>query len=112
MAAQLSAQNNEFSFEIVREMQLQFDNETAYPYALGSTFQYCEDTDEIVYLNRITQTLKYYDYKTGKQTRETKLQLMGPNNVGQSPILCALSFTRLNFCISRGQQLQPLFNKL
>jgi CRISPR/Cas system CMR-associated protein Cmr5 small subunit len=85
MATQLSAQNNKFSFEIVKEMQLQLDNETAYPWALGSTFQYCEDTEEIVYLNRITQTLKYYDYKTGKQTRETKLQLMGPDDVGKAP---------------------------
>lgn len=85
ITAQLHAQNNKYSFEIVGEMQLQFDNETAYPWALGSTFQYCEDTEEIVYLNRLTNTLKYYGYKTGKQTRETKLQLMGPNNVGKAP---------------------------
>ncbi|MGK0488297.1 MAG: hypothetical protein ACJAXB_001479 [Candidatus Endobugula sp.] len=102
LVTKLPAQNSKYTFEVVREMQLQFDNETAYPYALGSTFQYCKDTREIVYLNRITHSLKYYDYKTGEQSRETKLELEGPDNVGMDPYYVHYHSRDSIFIISRG----------
>ena len=84
------------------EKNLQLDEETAYPGPLGSTFQYCADTDEIVYFNRITTTLKFYAYSSGKQTREIAMEMEGPNTIGPDPFYCYYHNKDSIFVLSRG----------
>lgn len=68
--------------KVLKEKDLRLDFETAYPSYFGTTIQYCSDTDEIIYLNQITQSLKFFDYKTGQFKRSLKLRMEGPNGVG------------------------------
>ncbi|MFY0594171.1 DUF4221 family protein [Roseivirga sp.] len=73
-------------FKILRELVLQLDNETAYPFALGGRFQYCADINAIAYLNRLSRSIKYFDYASGKTLAlETKLPSEGPNGFGMDP---------------------------
>lgn len=72
--------------KILGEKELQLDNETAYPFALGGRFQYCRDINAIAYLNRLTRSIKYFDYQTGNMLSiETELPFEGPNGFGMEP---------------------------
>lgn len=73
------------TLRLTGEKDLQFDEQTAYPGVFGSTFQYCEDRDAIAYFNNITQSIVYFDYKSGSTIGKTQLETIGPDGVGGEP---------------------------
>lgn len=87
---------------VIGEFDLHLDAETAYPFALGSVFQYCEDRKAIAYYNRLTNSIKYFDYKTGKGNGETKFSKEGPNALGPDPYYFHYHNRDSIFVLSRG----------
>lgn len=87
---------------VVGELDLHLDNETAPPPSFGSSFQYCEDRKAIVYYNRITNALKYFDYKTGKGVGQTQFAKQGPDDIGPDPYYFHYHNKDSIFILSRG----------
>lgn len=87
---------------VIGELNLQLDEQTAYPWAFGSRFQYCEDRKAIAYYNRLTNSIKYFDYKTGKGNGETKFSKEGPNALGPDPYYFHYHNRDSIFVLSRG----------
>lgn len=67
---------------LTKGLDLQLDEETAYPFAGGSTFQYCRDFNAVAYFNKLTNSIKYFYYETGKTISQTKFEKFGPNAPG------------------------------
>ncbi|WP_157716318.1 DUF4221 family protein [Roseivirga echinicomitans] len=78
-----TAQFNHEVFEKVIDLKL--DSETAMPWYFGSVFQYCDDTGLLAYWNRVTRSIKYFDFESGETVKETKLSSYGPEEIPGEP---------------------------
>ncbi|MFY0591278.1 DUF4221 family protein [Roseivirga sp.] len=67
------------------EKVLRLDKETTHPWIPGSYFQYVNELDAIAYLNQITSSIKFFDFKSNTVNHTIRIPRIGPNSTGKKP---------------------------